>query len=277
MPLPPPVLDHVVIDVRDRLDAAAEIFASLGFRLTPRGRHTLGSANHLAVFATDYLELLGFGGDGAIRPELQSFPIGLNGLVFKTADADAVYRHASAAGLPIQPVQSFSRPVEIDGCHYDARFRTARLDQDRIAIGRVYFCEHLTPELVWRAPWQAHPNGARQISRVAIATPDPRRTAALFAALFGAGALHEADGICTLQAGPARVELTPPDRLRAEVGEAAAAASGRATYLAALELQVAAIAHTAEALRTVPGISTEPGRAIVPAAAACNTTLIFTV
>ena len=114
MAAPPPVLDHVVVDVRDRIDEAAQCFRALGFQLTPRGHHTLGSANHLAIFATDYLELLGFADDGAIRPEIMRFPLGLNGLVFKTADADSDYREAAAAGLPILPVQSFSRPVALD-------------------------------------------------------------------------------------------------------------------------------------------------------------------
>jgi len=143
-----PVLDHVVIDVRDRIDEARRCFESLGFQLTPRGRHTLGSVNHLAMFATDYLELLGFADGGATRPEIVRFPVGLNGLVFKTADADSVHDQAAAAGLPILPVQSFSRPVELDGGTQDARFRTTRLDPAQVAMGRVYFCEHQTPDLV---------------------------------------------------------------------------------------------------------------------------------
>ncbi len=163
MPLPSPILDHLVIDVRDRMDEAARTFAGLGFELTPRGHHTLGSMNHLAMFRTDYLELLGFGEGGASRPELAPFPVGLNGLVFKTADADVVHAHALAAGLPILPVQAFSRPVELAGVSQDARFRTTRLDPAKIAMGRVYFCEHLTPELVWRPEWQSHPNGAYDI------------------------------------------------------------------------------------------------------------------
>ena len=44
----------------------------------------------------------------------------------------------------------------------------------KIAMGRVYFCEHLTPELVWRPEWQSHPNGARAIARVIVATDEPR-------------------------------------------------------------------------------------------------------
>jgi hypothetical protein len=162
MTLSPPVLDHVVIDVRDRIDDAMSRFSALGFQLTPRGHHTLGSANHLAMFATDYLELLGFGEDGATRTEIARFPAGLNGLVFKTTDADLVHRHSAEAGLPVLPVQSFSRPVALDGATRDARFRTTRLDPDKIAMGRVYFCEHLTrptptaparsPAWSWRPP-----------------------------------------------------------------------------------------------------------------------------
>ena len=110
---PTPDLDHIVIDVREAIDAAAERFAELGFALTPRGHHTLGSSNHLAIFATDYLELLGFGAGGPVRAELQPFPIGLNGLVFKAADAERIHAHARAAGLPILPVQSLWRPVTL--------------------------------------------------------------------------------------------------------------------------------------------------------------------
>jgi Glyoxalase-like domain len=276
MTLPPPVLDHVVIDVRDRMDEAARVFAALGFTLTPRGHHTLGSMNHLMMFGTDYLELLGFGVAGATRPELAPFPIGLNGLVFKTADVDAVYSHATGAGLPILPVQSFSRPVDLDGVGRDARFRTTRLDPGKIAMGRVYFCEHLTPELVWRPEWQSHLNGARAIARVVVATGEPRRTGSLFAALFGPASVAEADGKCLIGAGTARVELATPAAIGAEFGDAAADPAGRAEYLAAVELNVSSLARTAERLLQIEGVREEKGRIVVPARAAFNATLVFT-
>ncbi len=275
MPLPPPVLDHIVIDVRDRMDEAARVFARLGFQLTPRGHHTLGSMNHLMMFATDYLELLGFGDGGAARPELAPFPIGLNGLVFKTDDADRAHAHALGAGLPILPVQSFSRPVELDGGRTDARFRTTRLDPAKIAMGRVYFCEHRTPELVWRPEWQAHPNGARAVSRVVVASPAPRQTASLFESLFGVDSIAEQHGKCTLPAGAARVELMRPGAIAAEFGAAASEPSGRTEYLAAVELQVESIADTGGFLRDIPGVRIEPRRVVVPASAAFNTTLAF--
>jgi Glyoxalase-like domain len=272
--IPAPVLDHIVIDVRDRLDAARACFAGLGFQLTPRGHHTLGSSNHLAIFASDYLELLGFGG-GVGRAEIQPFPIGLNGLVFKAKDAEPVHRHALATGLPILPVQSFSRPVTLAGETRDARFRTTRLDPGKVPMGRVYFCEHLTPELVWRGEWQAHPNGAVAIARVVVAAPEPPRSAGLFAALFGPKAVKPAaDGRMVLAAGTARIEIMTPTAVMAEFG-AAADPAGRAEYLAAAEFRVRSLAAAAEALRPTAGLRVDDRRVVVPAAAACNTTLVF--
>ena len=271
---PSPVLDHVVVDVRHRIDEAMRRFSALGFQLTPRGRHTLGSVNHLAMFAADYLELLGFAEDGATRPEITRFPVGLNGLVFKTADAGAVYRQAEATGLPVLPVQSFSRPVALDGAMRDARFRTIRLDPDKITIGRVYFCEHLTPDLVWRPEWQTHPNGASAIARVVVATADPRRTAGLFRDLFGGDALADRDGRQVMAAGTAQVELTPPNAVTAEFGEPAQPA-GRVEYMAALGIRVRSLAEVAQQLRSVPGVRVEPYRLVVPAGAAFNTAIVF--
>src|SRR6516165_9646813 len=238
MTLSPPVIDHVVIDVRDRIDDAMRCFSSLGFQLTPRGHHTLGSVNHLAMFATDYLELLGFGEDGATRTEIARFPAGLNGLVFKTTDAGLVHRQAAATGLPVLPVQAFSRPVVLDGAARDARFRTTRLDPDKLTIGRVYFCEHLTPDLVWRPERQTHPNGARAITRVVVATGDPQRTATLFRDLFGGDAVAEREGRCVMTAGSAEVDLAPPKMIAAEFGGAGAQPAGRVEYMAALEIKV---------------------------------------
>ena len=275
MPPPSPVLDHVVIDVRDRIDEAMRCFSELGFLLTPRGHHTLGSANHLAMFATDYLELLGFAEGGATRTEIARFPAGLNGLVFKTADAEAVHREAEAAGLTVLPVQAFSRPVALDGATRDARFRTTRLDPTKVAMGRVYFCEHLTPELVWRPEWQAHPNGAGAITRVVVATADPQRTAALFRDLFGGDAVTDRDGRCVMTAGTAEVELTQPNNIAAEFGEAAAEPAGRAEYMAALGIRVRSLPETARRLSSVPGVRVEPRRVLVPASAAFNTAIVF--
>jgi hypothetical protein len=116
--LPSPVLDHVVIDVRDRIDEAMRCFSALGYQLTPRGRHTLGSVDHLAMFATDYLELLGFPKDGETRPEITRFPAGLNGLVFKNRPSCIVKRR--------QQGSRFSRCNPSRGRFLSARRRAMR-------------------------------------------------------------------------------------------------------------------------------------------------------
>ena len=65
----------------------------------------------------------------------------------------------------------FSRPVTIDGQEHEASFRTVRLKPDFFGGGRIYFCHHLTPELVWRPEWLNHPNGFRAIERIEVESP----------------------------------------------------------------------------------------------------------
>jgi len=275
--MPGATLDHVVIDARDRMDEAVRIYQALGFQLTPRGYHTLGSINHLAIFATNYLELLGFGEGSAARPELVAFPHGLNGLVFKTDDAEATFRQAQAAGVPALPANAFSRPVELDGRAQDARFRTTRVPPEASGIGRVYFCEHQTPELVWRPEWQVHPNGAQEMVRVVVATHDKSRQATLFARLFGQDAVSEReDGTTVLRmTGGGTVVLGPVAYTIGKLGAAAPDPAGRADFMAALAIRVTSVPAVARLLHGVPGIVVEPHRVTVPASAAMNTAILF--
>ncbi|MBY0383308.1 MAG: VOC family protein [Xanthobacteraceae bacterium] len=176
------MLDHVVVNALRNMDSAVQCFAALGFTLTPRGYHTLGSINHLMMTRGAYLELVGVPEEGLQRQEVLDSPYGLNGLVFRSDNADADYVRLKEAGLPAQPVGAFSRPVEIKGKMLDARFRTVRFPLDTFSGGRVYFCEHLTPELVWRDEWLLHPNGFRLIERFVIESPTAEADARRYAA-----------------------------------------------------------------------------------------------
>ena len=76
MTLPVATLDHVVINARDDMDRAADIYRRLGFTLTERGYHSLGSMNHLAMFGTDYLELIAVPKDATSgRLDLLNYPV----------------------------------------------------------------------------------------------------------------------------------------------------------------------------------------------------------
>ena len=163
-------LDHLVINTRFDTDAAEALFAQLGFTLTPRGYHTLGSINHLIVFDGHYLELIGLPADGAAaRPEIAASPLGADGLVYRTEDPERTFASLEAAGFAATAPQHFSRPVESLG---DARFVTVRLAPGQLPGGRVVFCRHLTPELVFRDAWRDHPNGACALAALHLVDAD---------------------------------------------------------------------------------------------------------
>ena len=181
MPQETASLDHLVINTHYDIDAAQALLSGLGFTITPRGYHTLGSVNHLVVLAGGYLELIGQPRDSdKVRQEILDSPVGIDGLVYAVEDVQACHDHWIAMGLKAQPVQHFSRPVEIDGKEIDACFSTVRLLPGEFAAGRVYACKHLTPELVWRPEWMAHPNGVRGIAGMLVVDEEPVQAAASY-------------------------------------------------------------------------------------------------
>ena len=285
VPLPVPLIDHVIVNARDGLDDMAALWTRLGFHLTPRGHHTLGSSNNLAILGTDYIELLGVlperqqGGGG--RTDVMDWPAGLNGLVYKTLDSDGVHAMLQEAGAPVLPPQAFSRPVDL-GCGRtgDAAFRTVRLPAETVPAGRMFFCHHLTPELVWHDPWRRHPNGAMGLAGMVIAAEDPGVLATLFARLFGADAVRTGPDGIVLPAGLASVEVVTPAALAARFGDAAPAMDGRTQAMAALVVRTASLARAGEALRQggVPARAANGGgpAAVVGAAEAGGLALVFT-
>ena len=133
------------------LDRAARDFGALGFTLTPRGRHSIGSENHCIMFASTYLELLW---PGKPHPWLEHYRAfleqgeGLAGLAYKMHEPEGAY-------------MDLSRPVE-GGL---ARFRLTQLEPS------LFLVQHLTPELVWRREWQSHANGAAELAAVEWGRP----------------------------------------------------------------------------------------------------------
>jgi hypothetical protein len=197
----PLALDHTVINVHFEMDRAQAIFESLGFYLTPRGRHSLGSINHLIVLEDDYVEIVGLPTDtDTLRQEVLNSPIGIDGLVFQTNNADQTYQALKQTGLAVQPVQAFSRPVELDGATYAASFRTTRFEAGTYTAGRVYFCQHLTPELVWRKEWQSHANKTVRTAAFLIVSNDPKAEAKKYLLASGGALKKGAHGEWRIQA-----------------------------------------------------------------------------
>ena len=273
-PLPLPIIDHVVVSVRERMVEAADAYARLGFALTPQGRHTLGSINHLAMFGTDYLELLGVPPGGSARADAIAGPEGLSAIAFATEDAAAVQAALTAADAPVLPVLDFSRPVALPDGAQEASFRVLRIAPEASPAGRLFFCQHRTRGLVWRDDWRRHPNGVLGIAGVVIAAARPDAYARLFRAMFGAAVVVEVAAGVRLLAGLASIDVLTPAAVARRYGEAAPAIGGREAVMAALVLRTADVARAAAAIGGA-GEQVAADRVLVPAAAAMGVPLEF--
>lgn len=237
-----PVLDHAVINVMGKLDEAAKQYGRLGFQLTERGHHSLGSSNNLAIFGENYLELLGYlPGNETKRADLWAHPAGLSGLVFKSVDADLVFATLGKRGVPVHEPVSFSRPVSLPGGAQDARFRVIRVSGDEVQNGRTFFCHHDTPELVYRPEWRVHPNGVINIVEFVIASNDPSRTAAVYQRMFGAQLLTAVPGGVWFRAGVATIRVLHPSVIVERYADAALVSADGSDRMVALVFKVASL------------------------------------
>jgi catechol 2,3-dioxygenase-like lactoylglutathione lyase family enzyme len=205
-------LDHVVIAVRD-LQTAADAWAQLGFKVSPRGLHSphMGSGNHTIMFGEDYVELL-----GVVTPQPHNEPMrrflegreGLERCAFTTRDAAAgvaALRERGIAG--VGPVE-FGRPVPLPGGgEAEARFSVFQWPEEEAPGGvRIFACQHHTREAVWIPELQRQGNGVKSIRRVLVADPEPDKAAAHLARLLDGEA--RADGAFRVVAtGPRRAEI----------------------------------------------------------------------
>jgi hypothetical protein len=273
-----PVLDHVVINVMDKLDDVAAQYVRLGFQLTERGHHTLGSSNNLAIFGTNYLELLGYlPGRETMRADLWAHPPGLSGLVFKSIDADLVYATLKDHGVPALEPMSFARPVDLPGGAQDARFKVIRVAGEEVQNGRTFFCHHDTPELVWRPEWQAHRNGATDIVEFGISARNPAQTAGLYERMFGAPLLQKVSGGFSFKAGAADVLVLEPDAIAERYAGAALVSVDGSDRMVALVFKVASLDQPQSVLDAA-GIAVKPcsGGIVVAHQDAGNVALGFT-
>ena len=278
MTLPVATLDHVVINARDDMDRAADIYRRLGFTLTERGYHSLGSMNHLAMFGTDYLELIAIPkGAQTGRMDLLNFPFGLIGLVFGSEDSTATYNALTKVGVPVEPPVEFTRPVNYEGGQGDARFRTVRMKNGVVPYGRVYYCHHFTRDLVWRDEWRHHANGTVAVARALIVEPDPAAAAKLYADMFGAGNVRDIQGGKTVIVGNSRFDIVTEAALKSAFGGNAPDPEGRKAYMAGLSFRTTSLATAVLALQAgkIDGVTQDKSRVVVPASQAMNAVLEF--
>ncbi|MDA1116966.1 MAG: VOC family protein [Proteobacteria bacterium] len=198
-------IDHVVVLVRD-LDRAQQTYARMGFTLTPRGFHTLGSQNHCLMFGSDYVELLAV---PRPHPALQYFTDflakgeGLGAIALATDDAGGLHAGLAADGIAADAPLDFSRPVEGLG---EARFRIVQLPPQESPGCRMFACQHFSRDIVWRPAYQRHANGATEIAAVAVVAEFPESAAACYGRVMAATP-QRIEEVFLVQTGSAPIAL----------------------------------------------------------------------
>jgi len=182
-------IDHIIIGVRD-LEAARRQWARLGFTPTPRGRHIgQGTANYCIMFGRDYLELLGFVERDEHAHRLENFLAQREGpmSVAFAPDRDAATTAAGLATRGLHPSEprALGRALELPEGAVTPRFSLLNLPSEETPALDCFICGQLTPELVRRSEWLAHPIGVIGIKTVHLVADEPAALAPAYRRLFG--------------------------------------------------------------------------------------------
>ena len=149
---------------------------------------------------------------------------------------DETYAHLQSIGMAAEPPKSFGRPVELDGCTSQAKFRTVTLAADAFLGGRVYFCEHLTPELVWQPDWHTHDNGATSMPEFTIVSKYPEQEAEKIAKLLQSHAYGEG-GSLSVPLDDCKITLLSQGTYQTRYGALASPMGQRASIFGAMTIR----------------------------------------
>jgi catechol 2,3-dioxygenase-like lactoylglutathione lyase family enzyme len=192
-------IDHPVIAVADMAEAR-RAYGRLGFTVPPEGRHLeWGTGNWCIMFPEEYLELRGIVDASRYTHHLNEFLAargeGLMGLAFATRDADASYAAAKASGLAPAPVKELTRRFLLPEGDAFPKFRIVSLSEaDAPGLLTTVICGHLTPEIIRREEWLAHPNGAMGVLSITAVVAEPRALKPAYERLLGPDAVSEIEG-----------------------------------------------------------------------------------
>jgi Glyoxalase-like domain len=180
-------IDHILTVTTTREAARAEL-ARLGFELTARGEHPgRGTSNHLMFFGRCYWELLSIDEPGPANSMLLEKGPALAGCALRTTDVVRDSRAAAASGALTGSVESLTRPVKSGEQWQTARFVIAPITAQPPADIHFFFCQHLTPELVWPPEPSRHANGAFRLKQLHVVVPAGGGAERGVAAILGSG------------------------------------------------------------------------------------------
>jgi hypothetical protein len=218
------VLDHVGLFVPDMASAAGTM-EQLGFALTPYTpqRNTLasgelvaaGTANRLAVLRLGYVELLTAVSDTPLADQMRRAIgryTGAHLIAFGTADAEGAHERLAEEGFEPLPLVRLQRSAATPDGERFARFSVVRVPPERMPEGRMQFCRHHTPELVWQPQHQVHPNRADSLTDMLLCVDDLAEAAARYERFLGLPA-QAREGFLLLELARGRLHVFDPNSL----------------------------------------------------------------
>lgn len=191
-------LDHVAHYLPHMANASSALI-ELGFTLTPFSAqsHRLepsapllpaGTANRCVMLRSGYLEFLTPTHDTPNARQLHAALArytGVHLIAFGTSAPQADFAHLTAQGFAPLPPLALQRTVATGNTDATARFTVVRVAPAAMAEGRVQYCQHHTPEVVWQTRWLAHANHAVGLAGVLICVADPAEAAQRYARFTG--------------------------------------------------------------------------------------------
>jgi hypothetical protein len=206
-----PTLDHVGV-VSSDLAALATTYQRLGFTLTPFSRHSDGRiGNRCVMLQGSYIELLAVVDPSARSATLERFLAryaGVHLLAFAIADEQTALARLHRAGIEGASVSRFTRKFDdADPGGPEAAFLLIQTPEQ--PEGRCNLVRHLTPDVLWRAPFLFHPNNATTLEDVSIAVADPADTASRLSRVVGCVVVPDPKEGLALELARGRIRLLP--------------------------------------------------------------------
>ncbi|MBH1963118.1 MAG: VOC family protein [Comamonadaceae bacterium] len=197
-------INHVGVAVHD-LDAASSLYERMGFTLSELSVHSgaskvgepvqlMATGNRCAVFANNYVELLGIVNPGKLDWGWGKFLDKFQGahiICFGCQDPATVDQRAKASGINTSGVVHLQRDVETATGKQTASFECVHLGESPEGLMQAAY--HRTPELIHQPRHMQHANGANGITSIVLQSQDPRATANRYAGLTGLPVVQQPD------------------------------------------------------------------------------------
>jgi hypothetical protein len=210
--------DHVGY-YSEELDAAYERFTALGFTVAPPSRFVEQPFATCAITVGDaYISISGvLDWDTAAEWMKAGMGKGLQAFVLRGRDLDEVYARIGPDGDGILQldgkVETIARRIRTGGTESLARFRVLRLKRRSLpGLSRCNYCEHLTPEALWRPELMRHVNGAVAIRTITAVHEAPAHAAGFYRQLCGSAEVTAA-GDLLVDCRTTTLRLVTPQRL----------------------------------------------------------------